>query len=104
MSLEDLGLFRNIPQGIVLVPSDGVSAEKAVELAGNYNDGPAYLRLTRPSVPVIYPNNQQFELGKCTRLLMLGKVIKSSNEDKVVLISYGVTTHECIKAYNTLVD
>jgi transketolase C-terminal domain/subunit len=30
MSLEDLGLFRNIPQGVVLVPSDGVSAEKAV--------------------------------------------------------------------------
>ena len=30
MALEDLGFFRNIPNGLVLVPSDGVSAEKAV--------------------------------------------------------------------------
>jgi len=26
MALEDLGFFRNIPKGVVLVPSDGVSA------------------------------------------------------------------------------
>ena len=25
MALEDLGFFRNIPKGVVLVPSDGVS-------------------------------------------------------------------------------
>lgn len=30
MALEDIGFFRNIPKGIVLVPSDGVSTEKAV--------------------------------------------------------------------------
>jgi transketolase C-terminal domain/subunit len=30
MALEDLGFFRNIPKGVVLVPSDGVSTEKAV--------------------------------------------------------------------------
>ena len=30
MALEDLGFFRNIPNGVVLVPCDGVSAEKSV--------------------------------------------------------------------------
>lgn len=30
MALEDLGLFRNLPKGVVLVPCDGVSTEKAV--------------------------------------------------------------------------
>jgi len=25
MALEDLGFFRNLPHGVVLVPSDGVS-------------------------------------------------------------------------------
>lgn len=30
MALEDISFFRNIPKGIVIVPSDGVSAEKAV--------------------------------------------------------------------------
>lgn len=54
MALEDLGFFRNIPKGVVLVPSDGVSAEKAVELVGNYDDGPAFIRTSRTDVPILY--------------------------------------------------
>lgn len=57
MALEDLGFFRNIPKGLIIVPSDGVSTEKAVELVGNYNDGPSYIRTSRPNVPVIYAND-----------------------------------------------
>lgn len=57
MALEDLGFFRNIPKGIVVVPSDGVSTEKAVEIVANYNDGPAFIRTSRPDVPVIYAND-----------------------------------------------
>ena len=30
MALEDFAFFRTLPKGVVLVPSDGVSAEKAV--------------------------------------------------------------------------
>lgn len=65
MALEDLGFFRNIPNGVVLVPGDGVSAEKAVELVGNYNDGPAFIRTSRSDVSLIYENDEDFELGKC---------------------------------------
>lgn len=65
MALEDIALFRNIPKGIVLVPSDGVSTEKAVELVANYNDGPAFIRTSRPDVALLYPNEESFELGKC---------------------------------------
>jgi transketolase len=57
MGLEDISFFRNIPKGIVIAPSDGVSTEKAVEIVGNYNEGPAYIRTSRPEVPVIYENN-----------------------------------------------
>lgn len=35
MGLEDLALFRAIPTATVFYPSDGVSTEKAVELAAN---------------------------------------------------------------------
>lgn len=56
MALEDIGFFRNIPNGVVLVPCDGVSTEKSVELVGNYNDGPSFIRTSRPEVPVIYSN------------------------------------------------
>ncbi len=78
MALEDLGFFRNIPKGVVLVPSDGVSTQKAVELVANYNDGPAFIRTSRPDVPVIYQNTETFELGKCKYKFNLGKVVKSS--------------------------
>jgi transketolase C-terminal domain/subunit len=30
MALEDLAFFRTLPKGIVLIPSDAVSTEKAV--------------------------------------------------------------------------
>ena len=59
MALEDLAFFRTIPDSIVLYPSDGVSGEKAVELAANYR-GVAYIRTSRPELPVLYANDTQF--------------------------------------------
>lgn len=35
MGLEDLAMFRAIPTATIFYPSDGVSTEKAVELAAN---------------------------------------------------------------------
>jgi len=60
MALEDLAFFRTLPKGIVLIPSDGVSTEKAVELASNYNDGPAFIRTSRPDTPILYKNDEPF--------------------------------------------
>lgn len=39
MALEDLAMFRSIPTATVFYPSDGVSMEKAVELAANTKVG-----------------------------------------------------------------
>lgn len=36
------------------------------------------------------------------RLLFVGKVVKSSGEDKLVIITFGVTVHESIKAHHIL--
>lgn len=35
MGLEDLAMFRAIPTATIFYPSDGVSTERAVELAAN---------------------------------------------------------------------
>lgn len=51
MGLEDLAMFRAVPKGVVLYPSDPIAAEKAVELAANYN-GPVYIRTNRPNSAV----------------------------------------------------
>ena len=94
MGLEDLALFRALPDSLVLYPSDAVSAEYATELAVNYN-GITYTRVSRPNTPVIYANNEKFEVGKC-------KVLRQSAADKVLLIGAGVTLYECIKAHDLL--
>lgn len=39
MALEDLAMFRSVPMATVFYPSDGVSTEKAVELAANTKVG-----------------------------------------------------------------
>jgi transketolase len=69
MALEDLAFFRTLPNGIVLIPSDAVSTEKSVELAANYNGGPAFIRTARPDVPVIFNNDEPFALGKRTQII-----------------------------------
>lgn len=63
MALEDLAMFRAIPEALVLYPSDGTSAERAVEIAANYR-GPVFIRTSRPDSVVIYDENVVFAAGK----------------------------------------
>ncbi|MGI6553040.1 MAG: transketolase family protein [Bacillota bacterium] len=64
---EDLALMRALPNMTVLVPADGVETEKAVFAAAAHR-GPVYLRLGRPSVPVLYDHTYDFRIGKADLL------------------------------------
>lgn len=57
MALEDIAMFRSIPNSVVLYPSDAVAAERAVELAANHK-GIVYIRTGRNPVEVLYENNE----------------------------------------------
>ncbi|VDM38775.1 unnamed protein product [Toxocara canis] len=94
MALEDLAIFRAIPSSTVFYPSDGVSTERATELAAN-TPGIVFIRTGRPANPVIYDNNEDFQIGK-------GKVVRESDNDNILLIGAGVTLFECIKAADAL--
>uniref|UniRef100_F1KW42 transketolase n=1 Tax=Ascaris suum TaxID=6253 RepID=F1KW42_ASCSU len=94
MALEDLAVFRAIPSSTVFYPSDGVATERATELAANI-PGIVFIRTGRPANPIIYDNNEHFEVGK-------GKVVRESASDKILLIGAGVTLFECLKAADTL--
>lgn len=61
--LEDIALTRAIPGMTVIVPADGTETEKAVFAAAEM-DGPVYIRLGRPGVPVIFDEDYKFEIGK----------------------------------------
>ncbi|MEA3136786.1 MAG: transketolase [Thermoplasmata archaeon] len=62
-ALEDVGVFRTLPQMGVVVPSDAVEAASAV-LAMYLRPGPAYMRSTRAAVPVLFPEDHTFQWGK----------------------------------------
>jgi len=64
---EDMGIMRTIPGMTIIMPSDAVATKKIVkELAEN--EGPAYLRLTKIPVPVIYDEKSGFQIGRAVEL------------------------------------
>lgn len=63
MALEDFAMFRTIPGAVCFYPSDAVSCERAIELAANHK-GVTFTRTSRPGTPVIYNNDEVFEIGK----------------------------------------
>lgn len=94
MGLDDLAMFRTIPNSIVFYPSDAVSTEKLTALASNL-EGIKYLRTTRPKTPVIYDNKEDFKVGEF-------KVVRESDKSKVILIGAGITLQESLKAHEEL--
>ena len=63
MALEDIAMFRAVYGAYVFYPSDAVSMERAVELSAN-TEGICFIRSSRPATPVIYNNDEVFEIGK----------------------------------------
>ncbi|XP_007955380.1 transketolase-like protein 1 [Orycteropus afer afer] len=90
MALEDLAMFRAIPNCTIFYPSDAVSTEHAVYLAARA-EGMCFIRTSRPDTAVIYSPEERFEIGQA-------KVIRQSINDKVTVIGAGVTLHEALAA------
>lgn len=66
-SIEDMGVYRTIPNMTVIMPADYYAAKALVkEAADTY--GPMYLRFTRDAVPVIYSEDTKFQIGKAIQL------------------------------------
>jgi transketolase len=91
-AIEDIALMRSIPNMTVLAPADAVSARFAVKAAIEH-EGPVYIRLGRLSVPVIYDENEKFELGK-------GKLLKDGTD--VSIIANGLMVQYALEAARLL--
>jgi transketolase len=94
MGLEDLALFRAVPESLVLYPADAVAAAACVRLAAGHR-GPAYIRTTRPKTPVIYPADQVFTAGGLA-------VLRTSEHDRLTIVAAGITLHEALAAHAEL--
>ncbi|XP_025843858.1 transketolase-like protein 1 [Vulpes vulpes] len=94
MALEDLAMFRSVPNCTIFYPSDATSTEHAILLAAN-TKGMCYIRASRPETAVIYTPQESFAVGQA-------KVIRHDVNDKVTVIGAGVTLHEALAAAEDL--
>lgn len=91
-AIEDLGIYRSIPNMTVIMPADYYSTRKLVRAAAEKH-GPVYLRFTRDKVPVIYDENTEFVIGKAN-------LVKDGKD--VAIIANGDTVRLAIEAAETL--
>src|SRR3989338_2782419 len=91
MGLEDIALFRTLPNSTIFYPSDALSTQKLVTHALQQR-GITYIRTTRGPAPVIYTSSEPFRIGDFN-------VLKESKNDRVVLVGAGITLHEALKAH-----
>ena len=61
--IEDLSVYRSLPNMVVLSPADAIETEKATYAMAEHV-GPMYLRIGREKIPVLFDANYKFELGK----------------------------------------
>jgi transketolase len=61
--LEDLGMMKMLP-GMTVINTCDYNQTKAATLAVAAFEGPVYLRFGRPVMPIFYPKEEKFEIGK----------------------------------------
>ncbi|MBA7699864.1 Apulose-4-phosphate transketolase subunit B [subsurface metagenome] len=66
-SIEDLSLICSLPGFTVIVPADAIETAQAVRAAAA-TDGPFYIRLCRPKLPLLYNEDYRFNLGKAVTM------------------------------------
>lgn len=90
--LEDLSMMRTLPNMTVFSPSDDTQTKWLIEEVAKVQ-GPTYVRLARLSTPVIYEENQKFEIGKA--------IMHGEGTDATIFAT-GVTVAESLKAQEVL--
>uniref|UniRef100_A0A8C2ZG73 transketolase n=1 Tax=Cyclopterus lumpus TaxID=8103 RepID=A0A8C2ZG73_CYCLU len=96
MGLEDVAMFRALPTATIFSPCDGVSTEKAVELAAS-TKGVCYIRTSRQDCSIIYNSNEDFHVGQAKVRQKYCYKMRPPN-DQVTVVAAGVTLHEAMAA------
>lgn len=93
-AVEDIAMYRSLPNMTVVSPGDAVEAAKYVRVLSDH-PGPAYLRLVRASTPVLFDDSHDPEIGRGT--------VMRPGED-VTIVSHGALLHVAIQASETLAE
>ena len=90
--LEDVSLMRGLPNMRVLVPADYAAARAALRLAAA-TPGPVYVRMGRASVPAVYADGVELELGRAY-------VLREGAD--ATIVACGVEVEQALKAAEAL--
>jgi transketolase len=91
-SLEDVAIIRTIPGVTIINPGDPVTIRKAVH-AMIKHIGPCYMKIGSPKMPVLYPEDIEFTLGK-------GMVLNNGHD--VAIIGTGTVLSKAVAATKLL--
>lgn len=94
-SLEDFAITRMIPGVTVLCPQDPTEIRQACKAMLEL-EGPVYMRIGNPKIPVLFPEESPFAIGK-------GRLLRQEGgKDSVTIVSTGTVTAEVLKAAELL--
>nr|WP_298572408.1 transketolase family protein [uncultured Mogibacterium sp.] len=91
-TFEDIALMREIPGMVVVNPADAVSAKKLLNEVVD-TEGPAYVRLGRAGMPVIYDENSDIKVGTAN-------TVREGSD--VTIIATGIMVADAIEAAEEL--
>ena len=91
-SIEDVAWLRAVDNMTIVVPADPVETAAALRWAAA-TDGPAFIRVSRMSVPQIYPDDHEF---------VPGRAVTVREGDDVTIISNGTILWRCLAAAEQL--
>lgn len=93
-SIEDLAVFRTLPNVVVLHPCDDVSTRELTKQLAS-TTSPSYMRTARNKTPVMYDDAED-------GTIVIGKGIELKDGTDVAIIACGVMVSESIKAAQAL--
>jgi transketolase len=96
---EDVALMRVLPNMTVIVPSDGNETRQVINAIADYY-GPVYVRLGRAKVPVVMPDDYEFQIGKAytfhlgrdANIVAMGIMVSMALEASKILKREGIDT------------
>lgn len=91
-SLDDVAIIRTIPGVTVICPGDPVEIKKAVHAAARHQ-GPVYMRIGKSKLPVLFPEEHDFQIGK-------GVLMKDGRD--VTIVASGTVLPNALEASQIL--
>jgi transketolase len=93
-AIEDLALISSLPGFTIIVPADAVETAAALRTMASHN-GPCYIRLGRPKLPVVLAKDYKFKIGRAS-------IIRAGTDSTIIAI--GIMVAPALEAAGKLAE